>query len=345
MRVSRPGSARWSLSVARFYPALLDVAAELGVDRDDLLEEAGFFDSQPEWSDRPPAAALGLLIDAAQRRTGDDAFMLRVASAVTRGSCGIVVRLAYSCELLADAFSVLGRHFGLFCDFVIPDATCDETTCTVAFELAPEASCMSHGARRGLKEAAAAIMLLHLRRAVELHLVPTEVSFRHERRDDLTEHRRLFGIEPHYGAQRSALRFPPETHALPCANPDPELCAVLKPYAELVLARGYRDAPWTRRALEAISAVLARGEPRIEDVASRLHLSLRSLQRRLREEGTSFTDIVDSVRHAMAINYLSQPELSASDIAYRLGFADVSSFHRAFRRWTGQTVSLFRQQR
>jgi AraC-like DNA-binding protein len=332
------------MPATRILPALLELAVGLGVDRERLLVEAGI-DSGDEPDDglRPPA--LGRLIEAAIRRTGDDILLLRVAREVTKEAHGIVSHLAYSSELLSDALHVIVRHFALCCDLVLPTLTFDETACSVEFASDGPAAYMSARARASLTECAGAILLFHLRNAAGNPLLrPLSVSFRHAPPSDCAMHTIVFGVVPRFGAERDVLRLPLQLLELPCARPDTELKSVLEPYAEMLHERRYEDAPYTERTQAAVKDMLPLGEPRIEGVAKRLHLGMRSLQRRLREEGTSFSMIVDSVRHSMAMLYLErQPELSVGEVAYRLGFADVSSFHRAFRRWTGRTVRANRR--
>lgn len=97
------------------------------------------------------------------------------------------------------------------------------------------------------------------------------------------------------------------------------------------------------RVREALLARLADGEPAAEQMAAALNLSLRSLQRHLAEEGSSFEQILDETRLQLARSYLVDRPWSISDIAYALGYADASCFTRAFRRWTGQAPSHYRR--
>jgi AraC-like DNA-binding protein len=90
--------------------------------------------------------------------------------------------------------------------------------------------------------------------------------------------------------------------------------------------------------------VLRDGEPSIEHLAPRLGVSVRSLQRRLREAGTSYKQVLDQVRHDLALRYLTAGELSIGEVAFLLGFSEPSAFHRAFKRWTGSTPGEFRRQ-
>jgi AraC-like DNA-binding protein len=82
--------------------------------------------------------------------------------------------------------------------------------------------------------------------------------------------------------------------------------------------------------------------PSIDAVAAGLAMSPRTLQRRLAASGTSYQRLVTEVREELARNHLRDSRLSIGEIAFVLGFSDVSAFHRAFKRWTAQTPSAFR---
>ena len=76
-----------------------------------------------------------------------------------------------------------------------------------------------------------------------------------------------------------------------------------------------------------------------------MHVSVRTLQRRLVEAGTTFREVSDLVRDQLAEEYLSDPRVSIPEVAFLLGFSDQSSFNRAFRRWTGQSPGEWRRRR
>ena len=103
-----------------------------------------------------------------------------------------------------------------------------------------------------------------------------------------------------------------------------------------------RLAPRVRQAIEE---QLPQGEPDPEAIARRLAVSLRSLQRKLAEEGTSFATLLDETRSALARGYLDADRYTVSEITYLLGFAGVSGFSNAFKRWTGESPSAYRRRR
>lgn len=129
---------------------------------------------------------------------------------------------------------------------------------------------------------------------------------------------------------------------LPTANP--ELSRSSEAIAEAYLSRLDQEqlAP---RVRQHILRELPSGGAREEDIAARLHLSARTLQRRLADEGVNFSDLLQGVRQELARDYLEDSRLNISEIAYLLGFSDQANFTRAFRRWFDTTPTEWRRRR
>ncbi len=102
------------------------------------------------------------------------------------------------------------------------------------------------------------------------------------------------------------------------------------------------DSNFRDRVRACLMEILASGQYSMADVASRLAISPRTLQRRLKSEGTTFQKELDNLREELARNYLSKSEYSSGQIAFLLGYEDPNSFFRAFRAWTGQTPEYTR---
>ena len=104
------------------------------------------------------------------------------------------------------------------------------------------------------------------------------------------------------------------------------------------------DATFADRTRAVLTEALPSGQLGMDTVARRLGVSSRTLQRRLRGEGTSFKEMVDATRESLALHYLRSTQLTATEIAFLLGFDEATSFFRAFQRWTGTTPETLRHQ-
>jgi AraC-like DNA-binding protein len=146
-----------------------------------------------------------------------------------------------------------------------------------------------------------------------------------------------------WGAERASVLVRREDLARPLPTGNPEVALANERVALEYLERLDRTDIVTqvrRRILE----LLPSGSPTQTEIARGLALSPRTLHRRLADAGTSFADLLDDTRRELAGGYLQRSDYSIAEVAYLLGFAEVSSFNRAFRRWTGTPPSAVRRQ-
>jgi AraC-like DNA-binding protein len=142
----------------------------------------------------------------------------------------------------------------------------------------------------------------------------------------------FFGVPVEFGAPSYEIGFARELLDARLLTASPEIAKVLAPRAEAPPAE-----PFVDRVRAAIAASLGELAPdlTILHVSSRLGMTPRSLQRRLREKGASFSALVDEARRDLAQKLLSDEGTLLCDVAYRLGLSGLSAFFKAFRRWTG----------
>lgn len=145
------------------------------------------------------------------------------------------------------------------------------------------------------------------------------------------------------GASHAQLAFDATLRDVPIETADPELAEFLRSLLEATDPDPAED-PLLGRVRSEIRRCLVHGTPRALDVADRLAIGQRTLQRRLSERGTTFRRLLDSTRRDLAAQYLADPELSLTEVAYLLGFAEQASFYRAFRRWYQSTPQAHRGQ-
>jgi AraC-like DNA-binding protein len=116
---------------------------------------------------------------------------------------------------------------------------------------------------------------------------------------------------------------------------------------EPALRKRLADLGASATTAERVRATLLEGLPSgkvgMDDVARRLALSKRTLQRRLEEEGTSYQDVLRATREALAVHYLERTDVPSAEISFLLGFEEPNSFFRAFNEWTGRTPETVRR--
>jgi AraC-like DNA-binding protein len=173
--------------------------------------------------------------------------------------------------------------------------------------------------------------------------MPLEIRMQRQRPRDHAKLERILRCVPIYGCTDNSMLVDPAVLNKPLS------------YANLEVVKASEDAMdryrsnWTDRGLvEQLSALLKEllpsGEPRQEDVAERLGVTLRTLQRRLSDARTCYRDVLNDTRHQLAISHLGSAQYSVGEIAFLLGFSEVSAFTRAFKRWTGASPREWRNQ-
>jgi AraC-like DNA-binding protein len=156
-------------------------------------------------------------------------------------------------------------------------------------------------------------------------------------------------IERHFecpvvtGASRNAIVFRASDARCPFVTRNTELLEMLAPQFDQELKQCNAQNTFTDLVRGAIQQRLTGHRPGIEDVARDLHLSSRTLQRRLQESGSSYQRVLDEARHQLARYYLGNSVLELNEAAYLLGYEDASSFVRAFRTWEGVPPGLWRE--
>jgi AraC-like DNA-binding protein len=171
---------------------------------------------------------------------------------------------------------------------------------------------------------------------------PLAVDLRRAPPADTAPYLRYFRVPVTFGASLDALAFDRASAEARLATANPEIARANDAVAADYLAR-LRDTRLAPRVRDVITHQLPQGDPDPAVVARRLGMSLRNLQRKLADERTSFLALLDDVRSSLARGYLDEGRYSVSEITYLLGFAGVSNFSRAFKRWTGVSPSAYRQ--
>ena len=129
----------------------------------------------------------------------------------------------------------------------------------------------------------------------------------------------------------------------PVLSSDPGLLKALRFYLDDRLKVRSEKEDLVAKLRHLISSSLVNGVPDQKRIAEQLGMSARTLQRRLRDNEVVFADLLDEIRCAIAQDYVSHSEFSLTDVSMMLGYGELSSFSRAFKRWTGSSPDLVRK--
>jgi AraC-like DNA-binding protein len=155
---------------------------------------------------------------------------------------------------------------------------------------------------------------------------------------------RHFGCPVVCGTPRNAIIFRATDANRPFVTRNAELLGILAPQFDEELKEENGDENFIERVRIAIQQRLTGRRPTIEDIADALHISSRTLQRRLQDDGSSFQRVLEEARHQLARHYLNNSVLELNEAAYLLGYEDGNSFVRAFRTWEGVPPARWREQ-
>jgi AraC-like DNA-binding protein len=200
------------------------------------------------------------------------------------------------------------------------------------------------GVGRHANEYALASLLSHARKRCGTAFHPERVWFVHERPRDVGPLQNFFGTRRiEFERADNGLVFERALLDEPVLGCDPRMLETIDRLAREALVDAPPVSDFVGRVEAHLRDRMSNGFPRAEKIARELHMSSRTLQRRLEEAGTSFKDLLVRVRSELARRHMSEGKLSIAEVTCRLGFSDVSTFGRAFKRWTGKSPKAYRR--
>jgi AraC-like DNA-binding protein len=319
---------------------LVEVATRVGLAREDLVAHAGIAEAALADPDgRVPFEQHMRIWDRIAASEGVGAFGLRLGSLLQPQNLGVVGYAALHAPNVQEAYARITRFRRLVNDMLVPELSRGAGRVVLRHVFTPDVVRLRHPAEASLSGA-----LALLRGATGIEWVPLEVSFQHPAPADTAPHREVFRAPIHFSAADTRMVLADAVLESPHLAPDPRLGAYLSRHAEGLLARLPAVTGLAPQVQRLLADELRGGDPSQDRIAKKLGMSTRTLQRRLRDEGSTFVDIVDGLRRELSQIYLGDPKLTVYEVAFLLGFTDTSAFFRAFRRWTGRTPRAFRLQ-
>jgi AraC-like DNA-binding protein len=327
-------------TIAAYMYAVADALDESGFNGLAIVGEA-LDRNLPSYepSERISARTVSKVFAAAVTASGNPFIGLKVGQYIRQKALHALGNALMASSTLREFSERLSRHFRLVSRAAIVEIEEDDEAAIIRFVIASDEVCLE------TQEAMVTSLVCMIRNVYTGHFNPTLVELR----------------RPDPGAQAAAfetvfkcpVRFdrPQPAIHIDKAHFDVELPASSREIAyqndKIVLtylAKLDKDDIVTRTRLVIIDRLSA-GNISKQLIASRLNMSPRTLQYKLSQKGTSFKDVVDDTRRALALRYLESDSRSVTEVTYLLGFSDTSNFTRAFKRWTNQSPSDYRLSR
>jgi AraC-like DNA-binding protein len=315
------------------------VARTLGVPRSLVERALADAAATAQGHARVPHAVANALLAAAAELSGRPDFGLLAAQAVEPGHFDLIELASRSQRTVGEAVATMIALVPLLHDGL-----------KLALETGAERSVLRVSLREGLSlhpsgyDFIAATLLIAGRRQIEALAHPlVALELPYPRPVDASCLQRFFDTELSFDAPVLALHVPTSTLSLPLVRSDARAGKLLRAAAEELLPEAGRPQDELERSVrERVRAGLGEGQAELPAVARALHVSPRTLRRKLEQAGVRFRALVDEERRARALQLVDDPSLSTEALAEALGFTTAQALHRAFRRWTGTTIQAYR---
>ena len=325
------------LSTAQIWTKLFQAN---GIDAMHLWREVGI--PEEVWQDGPNARAPLKYLDAAiirvAARIPDEGWGLKISQCWHPGNLGVLGHAWLASSTLRTGLTRVARYsriVGTRAQIGLRDS---HAGLDFSYALAAEEPAVVSV----IPDCWLALVLDMCRLNAGRHISPLKVTLRRTVPANPQVWREFFGCPVKFSAPENGftLARADVDRTLPTANRP--LAGVLDGLLTEQLAKLTKDDVVSRCKAEFLEQ-LASGEPSAEDIAQRLNMSSRTLQRKLAEANTTYLKLVDDCRRDLALRYIGDPDKSITDITFLLGFSSQSAFSRAFRRWTGTSPTEQRQ--
>lgn len=288
---------------------------------------------------RIPLAKWIALLEGAAERLGDPCFGLHFGAAFDPAAYGALGYVVLNSPTVGVALDNVSRYLGVHRDATELALKIEGRTARTVYRV----HSLNIDLGRQDAELAVARLFNALRVAIGGDWSPDAVWFTHSPPADEAEHRRVFGAPVHFHRPTNSLVFERAFLDHPIANADPRLYRILERHIDDALARMPAGDDLIDRVRELVARSLGSGIPTINEVAATLGMGTRTLQRRLQAAGLDYSEVVDSVRRRLALDWIDRQAMTATEIAFLLGYSESSAFSRAFRRWTGDSPGAYRR--
>ena len=303
-----------------------------GVDVEAILSKAQLSRSQlSQDSGGISVASQHRFLEFAAVETNDSLLGLHVAAEMDLRDVGILFYLAAASATVAEALEHLARYSG-----AANEALHLEISQRQGETVLTQRPIGGHDEPWSqFSEFIALAVIRALNSATNRDFAPSRMTFAHPRSLGLREIHRILRCPVEFAQTTDSWVLPQRVMELPIASGDSHLLHILEAHADDLLSER-RTTTGLRGLVEnRLLSMLPSGKVKTAAIAHQFGMSARSFTRHLAQEGTSFGEVLDRLRHRLALRYLEDPRISLQQIAWLLGYSEIGAFNHAFKRWTG----------
>ncbi|MEY1663125.1 AraC family transcriptional regulator [Isoalcanivorax beigongshangi] len=338
MTILKMNPDEYSVS-AEYVPLLIDVLERRGIPSSDLLTGMGL----PASAWREPTARVSAerfesLVRRAIDLTGDEWLGWEFGAAMTMSTHGFLGYAALSSETLGEAIELAVKYFSTRSTILDLQLLYEGDTAVLQLD---EMISLNDLAPFVVESLFSSFHFMSAKALPDLVIDDGELRFAYAEPNYFAKLRPIVPVPCLFDCAYHQMRFPAARLRERLRFADPRLARMAAAQCERELA-AIKAPPGVLGRVRRIVLTHPRRFPSVEEVASELHMSSRTLKRKLQQLGTSYQRILDDLRKGLAVEHLTQTDSTVDDIALMLGYSDASNFARAFRRWTGRSPSDYR---
>lgn len=324
---------------AEYVPLLISILEKRGIPQEQLLRDTGL---QPAlWREpgaRVSAEQLEKVIRRALALTGDDWLGWEFGAAMTMSTHGFLGYAALSSETLGEAIELAVKYFRTRSTILDLQLVFDGDMAALQLEELISLNDLAPFLVEGLFSS---FHFMTMKVLPDMPIDDGELRFAYPRPHYFDQLKPLIPVPCLFDCAYHQMRFPAWKLNEKLHFADPRLASMAAAQCEQELA-SIKAPPGLLGQVKRIVLSHSGRFPSVDEAASELHMSSRTLKRKLQQLGTSYQKILDDLRKGLAVEHLTQTSSTVDDIALMLGYSDASNFARAFRRWTGKSPTDYR---
>jgi len=321
-----------------YVQGLIEYLNYKGIDMAAFLSDFALdTDAMKKEGHRIPLQTFTAMFESGEKLTGDVNIGLNVGTGIKTGHYGVLGYSVMSCTFFEEALHRHLRYQNLVADIGCTNLSSSQEESVLVWDTG------AIPPSRHIAEHNLAGWITYARWICDLDSQPLWIAFQHERPDNSDAHLQLFNCPIKFNQDKTAIAFPSSYLKLPLPQKDPAIRDMMDKHAERLLSKQNEGEDFINAVQTYIKIALEEDKYDLEDVAQHFGMSPRTLQRKLKEHDLTHQALLDTTREELAMRYIQNPRIDLSELAFLLGFAEQSSFQRAFKRWTDCSPGKFRK--